>query len=334
MKNVLEHDIKTSTSQKGYMHGFQGFANVIKQINLKLSKKEKHDIIDTWAVDVDYVSTTPIVDQINSKVVEAIRRIQTPVLNLMRLYGMEDISSYCGNINSIADICSIYQTVTHRNSVFNNNKKRQNEDKNEKTDQMVQRLTDIALDFNGGSGNNDPIDITPIDVSAIITDCFQENESIKEEFNTEHFFRFVTYEITQKNIGNMLHYMSYSMNTSFEKRSVEGSISPLQKVQSLKGRWFKVNPKNVEAINSGQTIERNCIYLKKGKYFRVMSIFKKSYNKWRHERKGGIKEKMKVHLQVLETYHGAYHAHEGYQYICEELSNLGFYIGHAFGSHK
>ena len=47
MKNVLEHDIKTSTSQKGYMHGFQGFANVIKQINLKLSKKEKHDIIDT-----------------------------------------------------------------------------------------------------------------------------------------------------------------------------------------------------------------------------------------------------------------------------------------------
>ena len=39
MKNVIEHDIKTSTSQKGYMHGFQGFANVVKQINSKLSKK-------------------------------------------------------------------------------------------------------------------------------------------------------------------------------------------------------------------------------------------------------------------------------------------------------
>ncbi len=92
MKNVLEHDIKTSTSQKGYMHGFQSFANMIKQINLKLSKKEKHVKIDTWAVDVDYVSTTPIVDQINSNVVEAIRRIQVPVLNFIQLYGMEDIS--------------------------------------------------------------------------------------------------------------------------------------------------------------------------------------------------------------------------------------------------
>ena len=39
MKNVLEHDIKTSTSQKGFMHGFQSFANVVTQINSKLSKK-------------------------------------------------------------------------------------------------------------------------------------------------------------------------------------------------------------------------------------------------------------------------------------------------------
>ena len=118
MKNVLEHDIKTSTSQKGYMHGFQSFANVMKKINLKLSKKEKNNKIDTWAVDIDYLSTTPIVDQMNSKVIEAIRRIQIPVLNLMQLYGMEDISSYCGNINSIAEICSIYQSVTHKNSVI------------------------------------------------------------------------------------------------------------------------------------------------------------------------------------------------------------------------
>ena len=32
MKNVLQFDIKTSTTQKGYMHGFQGFANVVKKL--------------------------------------------------------------------------------------------------------------------------------------------------------------------------------------------------------------------------------------------------------------------------------------------------------------
>ena len=75
MKNVLEYDIKTSTSQKGYMHGFQGFANVVKKINLKLSKKTSEDELDPWAVDVDYNSSIPISDQINNKVVNAIKRI-------------------------------------------------------------------------------------------------------------------------------------------------------------------------------------------------------------------------------------------------------------------
>ena len=60
--------------------------------------------------------------------------------------------------------------------------------------------------------------------------------------------------------------MSHSMNIAFEKHFVEGSILPLQKVQLLKGRWFKVNAKNVDAIHSGDSIERNCtIYLKNGK---------------------------------------------------------------------
>ena len=29
LKNVLQHDIKTSTSKKGYMHGFQGFVDIV-----------------------------------------------------------------------------------------------------------------------------------------------------------------------------------------------------------------------------------------------------------------------------------------------------------------
>ena len=47
--------------------------------------------MDTWAVNVDYNSTTPVVEQINHKVVSAIKRIQASVLSLMRLYGIQDI---------------------------------------------------------------------------------------------------------------------------------------------------------------------------------------------------------------------------------------------------
>ena len=98
MKNVLQYDIKTSSTQKGDMYGFQGFANVVKKINLKLSKNKSEREFDSWAVDVDYNSTISIVEQIDKKVIKAIKRVQGPVLNLMRLYGIHDICSYCGKI--------------------------------------------------------------------------------------------------------------------------------------------------------------------------------------------------------------------------------------------
>ena len=127
----------------------------------------------------------------------------------------------------------------------------------------------------------------------------------------------------------MLHYMSESMRTTFEIQKVHGSITSLQKIQSLQGRWFKVRIDDVEKIITGNSVEQNCIYVKDGKFYRVLSIFKKSYNKWRHERQGDKNEKLKVHLQVLVTFHGNYQAHLGYHYLCEDSSSLGTYIGHA-----
>lgn len=334
MKNVLKHDIKTSTSQKGYMHGFQSFANVVKQINSKLSKKKSNDTFDPWSVDVDYNSSSPVVDQINTKVITAIKRIQAPVLTLMRLYGMEDISLYCSNIESISDICSIYQLINQNKSVSMNSTVSVVSNQEEEQEKLLECLTNIALDFNTENVDVDSTDSHPIVESDIITHLMRNDDLIEETIDCENFFRFISYALSNKNIGMMLHYMSCSMNTLFEKQSVEGSITSLQKVQSLQGRWFKVNTKNVEAIGTGTLIERNCIFLKNGKYYRVMSVFKKSYNKWRHERQGNSKERMKVHLQVLDMYHCAYHAGENYQYVCEDSTNLGVYIGHAVGAHK
>ena len=334
MKNVLQYDIKTSTSQKGYMHGFQSFANVVKEINSKLSNKDKQEKFDPWSVDIDYKSATPIVDQINEKVITAIKRIQQPVLTLMCLYGMEDISLYCDNIESIADICSIYQKLSQKRSPVSYNMVRAIEVKENKQDELMERLTNIALDFNSRNSINDSDDNQQIVVSDIVNEVLKDQNMIEEKIDCENFFRFVSCALSNQNIGMMLHYMSRSMNTTFEKHSVDGSISSLQKVKSLQGRWFKVNTKNVEAIGTGTLVERNCIFLKNETYYRVMSVFKKSYNKWRHEKKGNLKDKMKVHLQVLDIYHCAYHANEEYQYVCEDSSNLGTYIGHAIGMRK
>ena len=105
-------------------------------------------------------------------------------------------------------------------------------------------------------------------------------------------------------------------------------------MQSLKGRWFKVSIENVEQLRTVNTVEQNCLYKKGGKYYRVLSIFKKSYNEWRHELIGKKNEKMKVHLQVIKDYHCGYHADEHYHYICEDSFNLGLYLGHALNIRK
>ena len=56
-------------------------------MNMKLSNNKFVSELDVWAVDVDYNSTIPIIEQINSKVISAIKRMQGPVLNLMHFYG-------------------------------------------------------------------------------------------------------------------------------------------------------------------------------------------------------------------------------------------------------
>ena len=48
--------------------------------------------------------------------------------------------------------------------------------------------------------------------------------------------------------------------------------------------------KNVEDIGDGENIKRDDIYKIKDDHYRVLSVFKKSYNKWRMERHGTKKE--------------------------------------------
>ena len=140
---------------------------------------------------------------------------------------------------------------------------------------MLQRLANFALGVNTGNGNDDGENLGTINASNIITDVMRKDNPSVEEFNCEIFFRFISQDIRNKNIGKMLHYMSESMRTSFETQKVHGSITSLQKVQSLQGRWFKVRIDDVEKIITGNSIERNCIYVKDGNFYRVLSIFKK-----------------------------------------------------------
>ena len=114
------------------------------------------------------------------------------------------------------------------------------------------------------------------------------------------------------------------------KKRVEGSTTELQKVQSLKGRWFKVKTKSLEDVDGGEFIQRDDLYVVKDKVYRVLSVYKKSYNKWRLERSAKRHDNLKIHLQLLKQFHFKYNVHEKFKYICVNTKDLGKYIGHAF----
>ena len=100
-------------------------------------------------------------------------------------------------------------------------------------------------------------------------------------------------------------------------------------MQSLKDCWFKVKVENVEKIDQGEDIQRDDIYKINEDNCRVLSVFKKSYNKWRLERSGKKKEKLKVHLQLLDEFLGWYNVHPSDKYICVNSKDLGNFVGHA-----
>ena len=111
-------------------------------------------------------------------------------------------------------------------------------------EEMMERLTNLALDFNAGNGNemNDE-NKESINLNTIIDDILHNDKTHVEEFDCENFFNMISNNFRKNNVGNMLCYMSESMTINFEKQKVKGSISSLQKVQSLQGRWFSVKKK-------------------------------------------------------------------------------------------
>ena len=67
-------------------------------------------------------------------------------------------------------------------------------DANENEEVMMQRLTNLALDFNNGNGNNLSNNIEHIITSNVIANILEKDDSNSNEqgFNRENFFKFVS----------------------------------------------------------------------------------------------------------------------------------------------
>ena len=248
----------------------------------------------------------------------------------MKLFGIQILSPYCTDIKSIKDLCAIYQSSSRQDNLISINDVISAHSLKRDTKEIIERLSELALEFNSGNGNKTSSSDENIDPKYIISKTMSEGNESWIEFDCQCFYNFIGEDVSNSNVGKLLSHMQESICKTMENKRVEGSTNELQKVQTLKGRWFKVKTKNVENIHEGVDISRDDIYRIKDKFYRVLSVFKKSYNKWRLERSGKRNEKLKIHLQLLDEYHFAYNVHKKYKYICVNSKDIGVYIGHAF----
>ncbi len=247
----------------------------------------------------------------------------------MSLFGMTEFSPYCGKINSMADVCSIYQNCSRL--LINDKNIRETLSPCKKTDEhmLVEQLANLAIEFNSGGTDRD--ETLNIGIDDNIVDDIIANDEKKNNmeiiFDCDKFYNFMRYNMRNGSVGNMLQLMKESINKSRDKKRVVGSTTDLQKVKSLNGRWFQRTKDNLEDLSFTNSLERDCIFEKNGQYFRVLSIFKKSYGRWRHVRSGNMNDNLKVHVQELKFYQMGFSPEPNYS--CTTSSEIGHYCGHA-----
>lgn len=298
MKNIIQNDIKTTTSSKGYMNGFAGFASAVKNLQEKLKKETFTGEENGLSIDVDY--TKPICTQIEPGLIAVIQRTQKPIIELMKIFGIRKVSRYCEPISSILDICSIYQQSTRDiKSHFLLRYKKSDVDETHETE-VMQQLADLALTV----GEHEMIvDDTLQDNSAALFDgqSTYDVEMMRGSelvyFNLQMFYKFIRNEVNKDNVGNMLQLMKQSISHSFENKQTNGSISNLQKCKSLNQRWFNASKETIEKLPETSLLERDYIYEKNGTYYRILTIFTKSYGKWRYQQCHEKGPDMRIHVR-------------------------------------
>ena len=195
---------------------FKGFAEVVTKIKEKLTKKNNIIADDSGSVDIDYEGLH-IVEQIEGKIMGAIGRINPAVINIMKVFSMEHLSKYCTDIHSIGDLCSIYQSSSKGITNIKHNSSHMTQSPTVDTEEIITRLSNLALDFNSGNGAKIQSIEDSIDCKEIAVNKLSEEKETWIQFDCQIFYNFLTQDISNDNVGRLLDHMEKSINHSMEK---------------------------------------------------------------------------------------------------------------------
>ena len=93
----------------------------------------------------------------------------------MKIFEMEQVSLYCTDVKSLDDLCSIYQSSSRYHGIIFGKEHHFKQIKKIDTEEITQRLSKLALDFNNRSGMEMPLVDEPIDTKKLHEKKYQMN---------------------------------------------------------------------------------------------------------------------------------------------------------------
>ena len=126
-------------------------------------------------------------------------------------------------------MCSICQFITAI----------QKQQKNLNEKEAMQRLANIAMEFNSlsitsNSGNDEKVKEEML-LKGVIYDE-DKSKQVNVNFEVNKFYQFIEFDMNSENVGKMLQLMYDSMGSNYEKKRTQGSSNRLQKIKSLNKR--------------------------------------------------------------------------------------------------
>jgi hypothetical protein len=305
MKNIVAFEFSTSTSTKWYMSGFNGFVASIMKLTdhwAKATSSMKNPHFDSSAIETDY--SNAIAPQIAALMLDIILETQVLMLQLMEVLGF-DIHK-CEYNKPIIDFL-------HQFSLFNREMKESIEQEQEWNnikeakekemhDQQAQRDIKKVADEGCALAESakeicnidcDVEDEDEADAANILCAASRKQSTIKL-VQQKWILRLIHCHV--RNEGPISSFWSATEQKICELgQKVSGTFLPSQKGMSLKGRWFQVMKEEVvQQQGRSGAIGWGTIFVDAVGYYRVLYVYRKSYNKWWYEDHIDLKSKKSI----------------------------------------
>ena len=119
----------------------------------------------------------------------------------MELFGIQQLSPYCTDIQSIKDLCGIYQLPSRQGNLISINDVHLANSLKRDTKESIQRLSDLALEFNSGNGNKTSSSDENIDPKYIISKTMSEGNETWIKFDCQCFYNFIGEDVSNSNVA-------------------------------------------------------------------------------------------------------------------------------------